>query len=161
MRGAPWLAVLLAAACGSTRPIEVPPPFDEGGILVTVKPRAYIDWPLGFESIRGTVENRTGRDVDLWLFLNLVDEKGRIVGHAIVMEDDFRQGAKRRFEALPMAGPPGGLHFFEKPPSYTGVTRGCAGDSRGLERLAACLTVLASWTSTLLPPQALDPAPVR
>jgi len=152
--------VLLAAGCGSTRPLEVPPPYDDHGILVTVKPHAYIDWPLGFEWLRGTVENRTGRDVDLSLYLNLVDDNGVTVGHARVFAQDFRRCEKRRFEAIPLSGPPGGfdLRLFEKPPSYTKVTCGLAWDQRVYDRMLACLNAITSWVVTRWPPPAARPA---
>jgi hypothetical protein len=153
-------AVLLGVACGSTRPLEVPPPFEDDGIVVTLKPRVYIDWPLGFEWLRGTVENRTGRDIDLWLYLNLVDDNGGAVGHAWVLAQDFRRGERRRFEAIPLSGPPGAfnLRLFEKPPSYTKVTRGLAWDQRGYDRMLACLGAITSWIVTRPPPQAARPA---
>lgn len=148
----PWaFAALLLAGCGSTRPLEVPPPFDYHGIRVTVKPRVYIDRPFPLESIRGTVENRTGRDVDLMLYLKLVDDKGATVGHAWVSEDDFRKGATRRFEALTVPGPPFAREFrlFENPPPYATVARGFAWDQRTLERMTACFNVIASCVDAL------------
>lgn len=139
------IAVLLAGGCGSTRPIEVPPPFNDGGIIITVKPRAYVEWPLETEWIRGTVENRTGRDVDLLLYLNLVDDRGRIVGHALAFADDFPNGESRGFNALPSRGPlVFDLRLFERPPAYSRVTRGFVWDQRAFERLVALLSRFAA-----------------
>lgn len=159
MRRLAALAVLLAAGCGSTRPLEVPPPYDEGGVLVTVRPRAYVEWPLPFETIRGAVENRTGRDIDLFLYLNLVDGRGAVVGHASVHEEDFRRGARRSFEAFASPGDPFSfdLRLFEEAPPYTRVARGCAWDQRALERLSAGLGALAAWVARLLPQEAAGP----
>jgi hypothetical protein len=152
-------AVLLGVGCGSTRPLEVPPPFEDDGIVVTLKPRAYIDWPFAVESIRGTVENRTGRDVDLGLYLNLVDDKGTVVGRALAFEEDFRRGARRSFEGLAVPGPRRflDLRLFPDPPPFSKVTRGFVWDQRALKRMLACLNALASW-ATRPPPQAARPA---
>jgi hypothetical protein len=122
------VALLLAAACSSTRPLTVPPPYDESGILVTVDPRAHIDW-IGFETIRGSVENRTGRTVDLRLYLSLEDGTGAVVGHAFVLEDGLSRGEKRRFEIMPEEGPPSlrfGISF--KRPHYAKVAPAFAYD---------------------------------
>jgi len=140
------LAVLLAVGCGSTRPVDVPPPYDDCGILVTVRPRVYIDWPLGLESIRGTAENRTGHVVDLRLYLNLVDETGAVVGHVAAFKDDFRRGTKWKFEASVAPGPPRlfDLSLFPEPPHYTRVARGFMYDDNSVAGFAAYVFALAS-----------------
>jgi hypothetical protein len=166
MRAAPILvSILCLAACGSTRPLEVPPPYDESGILVTVKPRAYVEWPLSFETIRGTVENRTGRDVDLRLYLNLEDETGAVVGHAFAYLDGLARGATCKFEAYAEEGPPRLFHFslFPATPTYTRVARGFAYNDDSVVGLATYVW----WFSrpeeaTRPPPRASDPgAPAR
>lgn len=127
------IALLLAGGCGTSRPVEAPPPFDDHDIVVTLKPRVYVDI-LGMEKVCGTVENRTGHDVDLRLFLNLVDEKGAVVGYVHEFKPGFRNGAKQSFAACTAPGQPRlfDFSFFARPPPWSRVERGFAYDDRSL-----------------------------
>jgi hypothetical protein len=126
------IAALLAAGCGTTRRFEVPPPYDDHGIFVTVKPCVEVGF-FGFETIRGTMQNLTGRDVDLHLFLNLVDEKGAVVGYAHAF-NCLRSGEKQCFEAFSMPGQPRLFPFpvLAQPPRWRRVERGFVYDDRTL-----------------------------
>jgi len=145
------LAFLLLAACGSTRPIEVPPPFDRGGIVVTLRPYAHTDSILGFQTLHGTVENRTGRDVDLCLYLLLKDETDAVVGHAFVSEPGLLRGKKRSFEAYAEPGPPSvswSKGFFADPPHYTKVSPGLAYDQNSFVGRALTFAWLCSGSGS-------------
>jgi hypothetical protein len=128
------LVLLFLTGCGTTRPLEVPPPFYDSGVVVTVKPRVYIGWLFEIETIRGTVENRTGREIDLRLYLNLEDETGAVVGYAFVWKDDFRPGERSKFEAMPEPGSPElyGFQLSRPTPHYTKLAPGFAYDERTL-----------------------------
>ncbi len=138
-------ALAFAAGCGSTRPVEAPEPYDDSGIVITVKPRVYIDWPFGFETIRGTAENRTGHDVVLHLYLNLVDSTGAVVGYAADFKD-LKKGEKWKFEALTRPGSPGRFHLlpFARPPPYTRVERGFVCDPTTLVGAVAYAVLLTA-----------------
>ena len=132
------IALLLAAGCGTSRTVEVPPTFDDHGLVVTLKPRVYVGI-LGMEAVCGTVENRTGHDVDLRLFLNLMDEKGAVVGYVHEFKPGFKNGAKQSFAAPTEPGQPRLFDFslFAKPPPWSRVERGFAYDDRSVLGQAA------------------------
>jgi hypothetical protein len=92
------------------------------------------------------VENRTGHDVDLHLYLCLVDAKGAVVGYAFAWVGPLERDEERDFEALPGPGPPEffKVPFLAPPPPFSRVERGFVYDPGSLAFLVAACCWLAT-----------------